>query len=415
MPIRLLHTADWHLGHTLRGQSRQEEHRRFLDWLLDVLVSHRPDALLVAGDVFDSANPPTTAIKAYFEFLTEARHRRPDLDIVVVAGNHDSAPRIDAPHSLLDALGVHVVGDVPRLSDGSLDAGRLIVPLYDSEGVRAAQLVAMPFLRPADLPRVAATEGDPLIQGVQQLYAEALAAVEEAEGCAIVAIGHCFMAGARLSERSERKVLGGNQHALPVSIFPASVTYVALGHLHLPQAVDDAGRVRYSGSPLPLSMTEAGYPHQVLLVSIDGATLRGVEPLLVPRTVDLLRLPEGGARPLDDVLELLAALPDRVPEEPLWLRPFLEVSVRVDGPQPDLRAKVEAAVQGKRPRLVSIKVERAEVTAAPPPVVSLEELSPEAVFRRRWARDYEGDPPPRLLAAFHELVDAVEGDGARRP
>src|SRR5690606_38813120 len=104
--------------------------------------------------------------------------------------------------------------------------------------------------------------------------------------------GHCYMTGTRLSELSERRILGGNQHALPVDLFPDDVAYVALGHLHLAQRVG-ADHVRYAGSPIPLSFGERHYPHQVLLVDLRGERVAGIEPLRVPRSVDLLRVPEG--------------------------------------------------------------------------------------------------------------------------
>ena len=406
--LRLLHTADWHLGHTLRDQSRTGEHAAFLSWLLEQLVAAEIDALVIAGDVFDTANPPAAALSMFYRFLADARALRPGLDVVVIAGNHDSGARLDAPQPLLDGLDIQVVGALPRTADGALDPGALAIPLHDAAGEVAAWAVAVPYLRPSDLGRRART-GDPLVEGVRAVYADALEharGLRDDEAQALLCIGHCYMADARTSEDSERKILGGHLHGLPVDVFPPDVGYVALGHLHLAQAVDGAGRVRYSGSPLPLSLAEEGYAHQVLLVRFDGPTLAEVEALPIPRAVEMVRLPEG---PLEEVLERLRALPPLVPGTPVWKRPFLEVTVRLDGPEPLLRPHIEAALDDRAPRLVRLNVlhDGDGDPLAERHVAHLADLSPEEVFRRRWKRDHEGEPPGELMAAYHELVQAA--------
>ncbi|MCA9548201.1 MAG: exonuclease SbcCD subunit D C-terminal domain-containing protein, partial [Myxococcales bacterium] len=372
------------------------------------LLVERPDSLLVAGDIYDSANPPASAQAMFYRFLSAARRLRPDLDLVVIGGNHDSAARLDAPHPLLEAIGVHLVGGLPRRG-ADVDVERLLCPLTDARGAVRGWAVAMPFLRPADLPRLADAE-DPLVAGVAARYAQALEAARARRkpGQALVALGHCFMGGGRTSDRSERKVLGGNQHALPVDVFPDDVAYVALGHLHLAQAVGGQDRVRYCGSPLPLSMAEAKYPHQVLQVTLSGAELVAVDALPTPRPVPFLRLPEEGPLPLDRVEARLRALPDAPAHQPGWKRPFLEVRVQLEGPTPDLRRRVEAALVGKGTRLVRLEATRGgdgTSLADPDPDARLTQLEPEAVFRRRWARDHDGDPPAHLLQAFHSLIE----------
>lgn len=410
--MRILHTGDWHLGHTLRDQPRIEEHAAFLGWLLVRLTERVDDALLIAGDVFDSANPPTSALSMFYRFLAAARAVHPTLDIIVIGGNHDSAARLDAPRPLLEALRVHMAGGLPRRDDGRLDPERLIYPLHRADGGVGAWAVAVPYLRPSD---VAATADD-VVGAVRAVVAEAVAlgAARREPGQALVLTGHCYLSGARLSEDSERKIQRGNQDALPLDVFPPEVAYVALGHLHLAQPVG-APHVRYSGSPIPLSMREVDYPHQVVAVTLDGDSFAGVEALPVPRVVDMLRLPPEGHRPLAEVLPLLEALPELSPDTPRWRRPFLEVRVQIDGPEPDLRRQVEAALDGRAPRLVKLDVIRTGrgLALADHHAVDLGTLAPEEVFRRRWARDHEGPPPDALLAAFHELRERVaqEEDG----
>ncbi|MCB9786707.1 MAG: exonuclease SbcCD subunit D C-terminal domain-containing protein [Deltaproteobacteria bacterium] len=409
--MRFIHTSDWHLGHRLHDASRELEHARFLDWLLALIESEAVDALLIAGDVFDSANPPASAQEQWYRFLAEARRRFPALDLVVIGGNHDSAARLDAPNPLLRALDVRLVGGLPHTADDAALADALLAPLHGPAGAVEGLAVAVPFLRPADLPAVEAD--DPLIGGVRAVYERALGLARERlePGQALVGMGHCYMTGGQVSELSERKILGGNQHALPADIFPDDVAYVALGHLHLAQAV---GRehVRYSGSPIPLSLAERRYPHQVVLVELDGATFVSATAHRVPRAVEILRVPDRDFAPLADVLEALRALPATGPagadsETP---PPFLEVAVALSEPEPALRHELQQALDGRWARLARISVSYTghgmalgDAVEAP----ALGTLTPEQVLRQRYARDHEGPPPDELLAAFHELVDEV--------
>jgi exonuclease SbcD len=404
MTLRILHTSDWHLGHTLHDLPRTEEHAAFLAWLLGALDEHAVDALLVAGDVFDTANPSAEAQAQFHRFLVAAKARRPSLDIVVIGGNHDSAARLDATAPILDELGVHVVGGLPSNDEAS--RARLVVPLRDAEGAVAAWAIAVPFLRPADLPYI--DEGDALVEGVRTVYGSALelARTKRSQGQALVAMGHCYMTGSSLSELSERRILGGNQHALPVDVFPHDLAYVALGHLHLAQRVGGRENVRYAGSPIPLSIDEERYEHQVVLAELEGEGVRSIERLFVPRTVPILRVPSGEPRSYDELEPELHALSPRDPSRPDWQRPYLEVHIRLDTPDPSLRAKVEAALEGKDARLVRLRLSLTGSGAAlgdTEKLVSLVDLSPEQVFLKRYERDHASAPDVSLLDAFAEL------------
>jgi len=413
--MRLLHTSDWHLGHTLYDVSREAEHAAFLSWLLDTLEAQSVDALLISGDIFDTSNPSAEAQAAWYHFIARARRQLPKLDVVVIGGNHDSAARLDAPDPLFAALGVRVVGGLPR-SQGALDFERLLVPLHDSRGRVKAWVAALPYLRPADLPFVQ-TEGDRLVEGVREVYGVTLEAARRRRqpGQALVAMGHCYMVGTEVSLLSERKILGGNQHALPVDLFPEDVAYAALGHLHKAQRVGGRDGVRYSGSPIPLSLSEAHYRHQVLLVELAGEALGSVRPLSVPRTADMLRVPERDAVPLEEVLERLAALPELEPDMPEQARPYLEVCVSLPRPEPALRRKVEAALEGKAARLVKLTPSYTGtglVLAESQPGLSLRDRTPEDVFKARYARDYQEPMAPALLESFHTLLAEVQEDAS---
>jgi exonuclease SbcD len=355
----------------------------------------------------------------------------------VIPGNHDSAARLSAPADLLRGFGVHVVDAVRRGRDGVVAADELLVPLQDRDGKDVALCVAIPFLRTADLggqvpvpppnaapgcdllPRPGEADApstgavDPVIAGMRALH-EAVFARARARllpGQALVAMAHGYLVGGALSELSERKVLGGNQHALPVDLFPDDCAYVALGHLHQPQAVAGREHVRYCGSPLPLAMPEARYPHQVAFADLAGGRLQKTWVLTTPRPVGFVRLPPHGELEPAAALAAVDALPRRDPAAPEELRPFLEIAVRFSAPAPGIVEQLAARLQDKAARLVRIELVGTGVAGALADAAvgeTLARLSPEEVFLRRYARDHRGPVPAALLAAFRELHEQVE-------
>lgn len=413
--MRLLHTSDWHLGQTLHHYDRTHEHQHFLDWLLDTLDAEATDLLLVAGDIFDTANPSAAAQRQLYRFLTEARRRRPHLAVVMIAGNHDSPARLEAPAPFLDWFGAACVGQVHRLPDGAIDLERLVVPVRDAQGRIAAWCLAIPFLRPSDVPRVDGAsehaDTDPYQAGVAALYRGALelAQARRQPGQPIVALGHCHMRDGEVSEDSERRIVIGGAEALPAGIFDPAIAYVALGHLHQPQKVGRHEHIRYSGSPLPMSFSEIHYPHQVVSARLEGETLAEWRAIPVPRPVDLMRVPLT-PRPVEQALDALRAL--ELPPLPDARQPYLQVRVALDGPEPALRAKVEAALDGKPVRLARIEVSAAAAAGeAPAPMLSLDDLNrldPAAVFASLYRERHGAEAPATLAAALAELLQAPD-------
>lgn len=404
--MKILHTADWHLGHQLHGHDRRFEHDAFLDWLSDTLKAREIDALLVAGDLFDTANPPASAWQQLYRFLARLRAEMPHLNMVLIGGNHDSPSKLDAPHELLRAFDLHLVGSISRDSEGKLETDRLLVPLQDKEGKIAAWCAAVPFLRSSDLRVESLEEGqDRLIEGVRQVYAEVLAEGRArcGEDLALIAMGHAYLAAGQLSELSERRVLGGNQHALPAELF-AGADYTALGHLHLAQS--PAEGVHYSGSPLPLSLAEANYNHQVLEVTFAEGKLTGLERIPVPRAVEMIRLPQST---LDDALNAIASL--ELPACPQEAQPFLEVRLLLPKPEARIRERILAAIADKPVRLARITTSyqgSGEGLADGRERRRLDELSPTEVFRLCYQRQFEGEPEAGLVASFEEILEQVK-------
>lgn len=422
--MRLLHTSDWHLGHTLGGLTRRFEHQRFFSWLRDVCVDQQIDAIVIAGDVFDSANPPATAFEDFYGLLADLHSALPKLDMVVVGGNHDSPARLEAPHPLLKSLRIHVVGSLPRQEPDSLghspvDVSRIVVPLHDRAGNVAVWCVAIPYVRPADLATrwlgsLAPGDDaiDPLVEGVREVYSSAVKYARSIRraGQAMIATGHCYMANSKLSEFSERKILGGNLHALPVDLVSDEVSYLALGHLHLAQTVGNSPTRRYCGAPIPLHADEADYPHQVVVVEFEGEHTQNITPFRVPRSVEFIRVPKVGAGTFDEVVAELRQLPQNTSylEPTHW--PYLDVRVRLSGPMPDLRSRIEAELTDKACRLLKITTETSGLQTALSDTVTnttLAELDPEIVFLKLHESRYGNPPKPAILQAFRELLSRI--------
>ena len=410
--MRLFHTSDWHLGQNLHGQDRDFEHACFLAWLLTQLSEQQPDVLLIAGDIFDTVNPPVKAQERLYDFIVSAHEQQPKLTIVMIAGNHDSGSRIELPAPLMRRLRTHALGRVLWLDDGQLDAERLLIPLPDANGETAAWCLALPFLRPAEV--TGAHLGDDYLRGIGQVHEWLIAAAnaKRTPGQALIAISHAHMAGGSVSEDSERSLIIGNAEALPASLFGPSISYVALGHLHKPQRVNGEERIRYCGSPIPLSFSEIGYQHQILDVTLEGETLVSVEPRLIPRAVNLQRI---GPLPLADILTQLADLPDTDLLADTQRQPWLEVRVKLDEPQPDLRQQIETALQGKSVRLVRISADYAgsgsRASDDDARLIELDQLTPQELFSRAWQDNYGSEADEQTLKDFAVLLQEVQLEG----
>lgn len=403
-PFRLVHSSDWHLGHDLHGHDRTEEHDAFLSWLINQLAEREADALVVTGDVFDIANPSVPAMERFYAFLREALVGCPALSIVVIGGNHDSAARINLPGVLLGRGRVHLVGCLPRV-ERATDFERLLIPLAGHDGTTAAWLAAAPYCRPGDLGQA----------DLANLYREVLTAAEaKAEGLPVVLTGHLHVAGGDVSADSERRIVVGGEEAQASTLFDGRAVYVALGHLHRPQAIRGATMIRYAGSPFPMSSSERSYRHSISVVDIDSHQAT-VEEVPIPRHAPFVALPEDGARPIGDVEALLAAFDFGEPVSP-GARPFVEVSVLLDRPEPGITARVLSALEGKPVRLTRVQPvypdgvgggrglnARAEALA---------ELDHGQVFSELYRQKHGGAPEPALTEAFQRLLIEVQGEDA---
>ena len=417
--IRILHTADWHLGQTFFGYDRVEEHTHFLQWLVRELKENKIDVLLIAGDIFDVSNPSAASQHMFYRFIRQVTEENPKLQLVVVAGNHDSAARLEAPLPLLQEMRTEIRGIVRR-HEGEIDYDHLIVELKNSEGEVEALCLAVPFLRQGDYP-VVTTDGSPYAEGVKELYArlQERALQRRKDGQALVAVGHLQATGSEIAERdfSERTIIGGLECVSP-DTFTEQIAYTALGHIHKSQRVSGRENVRYAGSPLPMSFAEREYHHGVVIVTLAEGWAVEIEKREYVPLVGLLSVPRGKAATPEEVLEELAHLPLASEEaegeqtERSLHFPYLEIKVLLTEPEPMLRQQIEEAIADKAVRLARIVsvYRQAEENTLEEEVLAagLQEMNPLQIVKATFENTYQSEMPEELERLFQQAMREAE-------
>jgi exonuclease SbcD len=405
--MRILHTSDWHLGQHFMGKTRQAEHQAFCSWLVEQVRAREVDAVLIAGDVFDTGAPPSYAREQYNRFIVALRETGAQL--VVLGGNHDSVATLGESRSLLACLDTSVV---PAVSD---DLEEQLQMLCRRDGTPGAILCAIPFIRPRDVLQSQAGESaadkqQSLQQAIQRHYQAlfALAETKRAElggALPIVATGHLTTVGASAGE-SVREIYVGALEAFPTNAFPPA-DYIALGHIHRPQKVGGLEHIRYSGSPISLAFDEARQQKEVLLVDLDESGLRAVTPLVVPCFQPLQTL-RGSLAELERAIAEAAKAGSA--ERPVWL----EVVVGADAYLSDLHVRIAKLCEGLPVDVLRIRRERGSALTALQRQAkeTLDELSPEEVFAQRLAGEQVDDSLQQRLHGLYRQVlgELREGD-----
>ena len=403
MAVHFFHTSDWHLGQFFYNHSRQYEHEQFLTWLLEQIKQKQPNALLIAGDIFDVINPASAAQKQLYQFLADAHALAPHMQTLMIAGNHDSGYRIEQVEPLLEKYNARTVGVIRWNEDKSLDIERLLQPIYDVDQNIVAWCLSLPFLRSAEI--TGFNEHTNNSQNAisylhQQLISEAKK--RKTDDQALILMSHAHMQGGETSD-SERPIIIGNEEALSTALFDEVIDYVALGHLHKPQKVQHA-HIRYSGSPIPLSFSEINYKHQVVEVTIDPSKPAEYqlqfEALHIPRSIQLHRI----RGELNEVFTQLQALASGKIDN-IDQREYIDIEYHTDTPpRPNLRQQFEDVLPKERYRLVKIsrqyKNNDQQNHAAK---IQLEPPTPEKLFEQIWQnKGYAQDAA--VLKDFQTLV-----------
>ena len=442
--MKILHTSDWHLGQSFFTKSRKNEHAAFLKWLLQQVEVHQIDAIIVAGDVFDTGTPPSYARELYHAFIGELQGMQ--CTLVVLGGNHDSVSVLNESKALLKYLNSHVIAS----TYGELS--EQVITLNDRKGQPSAVLCAVPFIRPRDVlvseAGQSGTEkrqalGDAIKQHYGALYNEALslrASIEEKQGeegsknsaaIPIIATGHLTALGVSQSE-SVRDIYIGTLEGFDAKGFPPA-DYIALGHIHRPQKVAKTEHIRYSGSPIPLSFDELNTQKQVVLITFESeSTTPTISTLPVPR-FQAMEVIKGDLKAIEaainnsDAIALASQTDDAVsevdkalsdvnkplsefnkaisemnktvsatdntisPQGPVWLC----IEVETEDYLTDLQQRIQGLLEGKNAEILQLKRKRKRTvnSLTEKQNVQLSELSVNDVFEARLALESIEDNP----------------------
>lgn len=402
--MRILHTSDWHLGQRLVNLERTEEHQYFLNWLLQVIEDEQVEVLLMSGDVFDTGSPSNTAFKLYYDFLrkvcaTCCRH------IIITGGNHDSVSTLNAPKELLECFNIRVVGGA------TADPLDELIELHDEAGNLQLTVCAVPFLRDKDVrlsvPGESYEEREARIkQGIAAHYEAFVPHVQKykQQHVPVIAMGHLFAAGGSASD-SEKDIHVGNLGQIGADQFPKEFDYVALGHLHRPQKVNNAHHIRYSGSPIPLSFSEVTDKKVVYVLDFENGKLADLRELEIPCCRKLVRF-KGS---LEKVKQQLVVYDNSAYTLPAWA----EIQIELESPLPDLNQQLEEVLALKpelqvlihRPPIIQSARQALEQQVKDK--VDLHTLSEKDVFRKRCESSFPDADHTELLSTFSELMELM--------
>ena len=394
--MRIIHTSDWHLDQNFYSKSRAAEHDAFLNWLLATADAQRVDAIVVAGDVFDTGAPPSYARELYNRFVVKLQQT--GCHLVVLAGNHDSVATLNESRDILAFLNTTVVAG----------SGAPPFELKQRDGSPGAIFCPVPFLRPRDvtLSQAGASAGEKqqtLLQAISGYYHEQHSqalALRGDRALPIIASGHLTTVGASKSD-AVRDIYIGTLDAFPAQNFPPA-DYIALGHIHRPQKIGGSEHIRYCGSPIPLSFDETGREKVVNLVTFADGKLRDVTPLTVPVTRPLAVLKGDFA----GIGEQLAQWRDAPAEPVTWL----DIEITSDEYLHDIQRKIQILTDALPVEVLLVRRsrEQRQRILATTRRETLSELKVEEVFERRLA--LESLEPPRqqrLQQLFNQAVEAL--------
>ena len=387
--MKIIHTADWHIGQRLHERPRLDEHEQFLNWLLETIQEHDVELLLVSGDIFDTALPSAEATNLYYRFLYRLFDET-NAYAIITAGNHDSARHLEAPREFLEMGKIYVVGL-------ATEASKCVFP-FPPDNPRVV-VAAVPYLSETELPHVSyeteIEKSERYRERLKSFYADCVSYMPT--GLPKILMGHLFVQGGTITD-SERNIQIGGATAIRASDFPDGVDYVALGHLHRPQIIKGAAYpIRYSGSPIPLRFNETGYDKKVYLLELsDDGMLMLDEEIEIPIFKELCTV-EGD----EDTILWVA-------RTGMWNGKYIQVKLKLDKPRVGISDVIRQAFSERGGNVLIVEVELPETTHGSG--ISVEDMKrPEEIFEQFHKAKYEGKPPDDSLAqTFSELVQMVE-------
>ena len=405
--MKILHTSDWHLGQNFFTKSRKEEHQEFFNWLLKQISLNEVDAVIVAGDIFDTGTPPSYARELYNQFVVDISQL--GCTFVVLGGNHDSVSTLNESKELLSCLNTHVIANTAKTPSEQ------IIELKNSHGDTGAILCAIPFIRPRDVMTSTAGEsglhkrqalGEAIKQHYNEIYLAAVALRELKNiKVPIIATGHLTALGVSQSD-SVRDIYIGTLDGFAADGFPPA-DYIALGHIHRPQIVAKSEHIRYSGSPIPMSFDELKSPKQVVIVEFSQDKLLTINPIEIPRFQPMLTLK-------GDLSSIEAQLKN--PENFLSKKPtWLCIEIEIQDYLSDLQQRIQSMIEGLNVEVLQLRRlrKRKHQSLTQIEKESLSELTPYDVFKKRLDLEvFEGKEEQarlgRIQEQFRKIVSEVE-------
>jgi exonuclease SbcD len=385
--VRFLHTADWHVGKPLRGRSRMDEYAAALREVAGIAVDRRVDAVLVAGDIFDSPAPPPEAEKLVYDFL--ARLLPEGIAAVLIAGNHDHPKKLGALASLLEGLRIHVRAEVRPPAQGG------VVSLASRDGAEEARVAVLPFIperKVADACAVMDPEHtwyETYSERLEQILAEL---VKDLPPSTVnLLIGHLLVAGS-LFGTGERKLHLGDIYGLNPQQLPSSLQYIGLGHLHRPQEVSAPSRTLYSGSLIELDFGEKEQEKRVVIIEAKPAQAASIEEVPVTSGRRL--------RDVEGTFEDLRRIAGEVDDA------FLRVTVKTEAPVPGLAEQVKELL----PNALDVNVDhpRDEGVECGEEESPRTQLEPTELFARYYSRKNGAPPSEELKKLFQTLYEEAQ-------
>ncbi|SFU40210.1 exonuclease subunit SbcD [Xenorhabdus koppenhoeferi] len=402
--MRIIHTSDWHLGQYFFTKNRAAEHKHFLQWLIEQIIQHQVDALIIAGDIFDTSAPPSYARELYNKFIVALQPT--GCQLVILGGNHDSVATLNESKALLSYLNTTVIASAEPES-----TEQQIKVLNNKDGNPGAVLCAIPYLRPRDIMTSQAGQSgiqkqqvlqDAITKHYHQLYQQASALREQlAQPLPIIATGHLTTVGAATTD-SVRDIYIGTLDAFPAQAFPPA-DYIALGHIHRPQVIGKSEHIRYSGSPIPLSFDEVNQEKSVCLVDFKADKLGSITLLPIPR-YQPMQLIRGN---LTQIEEQLQAFKEYQGERPVWL----DIEVATQDYLHDIQKRIQTLSEGLPVEIILLRRSKSvrQLSLSEQNKETLTELSVEDVFERRLALAEMDDlsQKQRLTTLFKQTLDDI--------
>ena len=403
--MKILHTADWHLGQKFMFRDRYEEQKLALDWLLDTIKKENIELLVVAGDIFDTMNPPNNAKKLYYDFLislksTTCRH------VVIIGGNHDSPTFLNAPSELLKFLNIHVVG----CATGNIHDE--IIKLKNEDDELEGIIAAVPFLRDQDIRHSIAGETtlereERVRQGIYNHYHQIAELVTPyiAYQVPLIATGHLYATGATAADPDRQKnIYVGNIENIDAEEFPAVFDYIALGHIHKAQIVGEEYHIRYAGSMIPLSFKEKIDQQSVYIFEIKGRQLdSGIRMVYVPTFRKL--------ETISGTYEKITRQLDELGKEKNDLQTWVKVELSEDDNRPNIDQELKAYCKDYHLEILEVRI-----SPKHKPLVleenehllySLE--SPKEIFKKRLdSKNYNDKEMEELEDTYLSLMDWMQ-------